>query len=327
MRVRFWATFILVLPVIGVSCCAQVTKVNTEDLMETALDMKKAAATADKLSPDGSKYCHWGIATLDASDLDSAVSRFLLSRGSQVVADDISASKMWHVSLVADDLINQLELRLQECNLGMRLNHDIYNVAVAGKPMLSKLQDAKNRFARQAFQQTQWQESSHAKLFFPSTTDAADERVGTPAAQANEILAVSRGVREAWESAGKVIIEADATKECLRFGPSDKRIEPVELDKLIERISRLPRSESYVHAADMWLVAMAAETPKLAVQYALEACAYSALWKKKAKKVADAAVDSDKRLRGAVARFSALALKQTEWEERVAQNQATIQEQ
>jgi hypothetical protein len=122
------------------------------------------------------------------------------------------------------------------------------------------------------------------------------------------------------------VIEADTTKECIRFGPSDKRIELVELNKLIDRVSRVSRSGSYIPAADMWLVAITAETPKLAVQNAISACGYYALWKKKAKKVADAALDSDQRLKAAVAKFDALALKQTEWEEQVFQKQAIIEE-
>jgi hypothetical protein len=77
----------------------------------------------------------------------------------------------------------------------------------------------------------------------------------------------------------------------------------------------------------MWLVAISANNQKLTTQFTLEACGYYALWKKKAKKVADAASDSDQRLKAAVTKFNALALKQTEWEERVFQNQATIQEQ
>jgi hypothetical protein len=325
VRVRFWVAFIPTILAICGQGLAQATKVNADDLMDTVLDMKKAAATADKLARDGSKYCHWGIAPLDATDLETAVSRFLLNRGSQVVPDDISASKMWHVSFVADDLINQLEIRLQECNLGMRLNRGIYDVAVAVKPVLSELQNAKYRFARQAFQQTEWQEWKYIKPLFPNRSYGANDGLGAPGAEASEILSASQGVRDAWENAGKVVIEADTTKECLRFGPSDKRIEPVELDKLIERVSRVSRSGSYIPAADMWLVAITAETPKVAVQNALAACGYYALWKKKAKKVADAASDSDQRLKAAVAKFDALALKQTEWEEQVFQKQAIIQ--
>jgi hypothetical protein len=326
VRVRFGVTFILAIFAIGVDCCAQISKVNAEDLMDSVLDMKKAAAIADKLTPDGSKYCHWGVASFDASDLDSVVSRLLLSHGS-VVPDEISASKMWRVSLVADDLIDQLEMRLQDCNLGMRLSPDIHSVAIAGKPVLSKLQDAKHRFARQAFQQTEWQEWSHAKLFFPSKPDTANNRLGAPAVGVNEILGASLEVRGAWEDASKVIIEATDTKECLTFGPSDKRIEAVELDKLIDRVSSVSPPGSYVPAADMWLVAITTETPRLAVQYALEACGYNALWKKKAKRVADAAVGSDHRLKAAVAKLNALALKQTEWEEQAFQKQTMIQEQ
>ena len=164
----FTGVFLLALTILmlGVQCLAQVTRVNADDLMDTVVDLKNAVATADKLASDGSKYCHWGVASLDATDLDSAVSRFLLNHGSQV-PDYISASKMWHVSFVADDLINQLETRLQECNLGMRLNRGIYDVAVAGKAVLSKLQDAKFRFARQPFQQTEWQEWKYIKPLFP----------------------------------------------------------------------------------------------------------------------------------------------------------------
>jgi hypothetical protein len=321
---RFLLTFIPTILAIDGLCPAQVTKVNTGDLMDTVMDMKKAAATADKFSPDGSKYCHWGVATLDASDLDSAVSRFLLSRGSQVVPDDISASKMWHVGLVADDLINQFEFRLQECNLGMRLNPDIHSVAVIGKPVLSKLQDAERRFAEQAFQQTEWQEWKYIKPLFPNRSYGASDGLGAPGAEASEILTASLAVREAWEAASRVVIEAETTKECVRFGPLHKD-EPVELNKLIDRLSSVPRSGSYILSSDIWLVTITTESPELAVQYALEACGPFALWKKKAKKVADAAVDSDHRLKAAVAKFNALALKQTEWEEQVFQKEGTIQ--
>ncbi len=321
--VKFWVTFIPAVLAIGCHCVAQVNKVNTEDLMDTVWDMKKAAATADKLSPDGSKYCHWGIATLDASDLDSAVSRFLLGHGS-VVPDDISASKMWHVSFVADDFINQLEMRLQLCNLGARLNRDIYNVAVAGKPMLSKLQSIKLRFAGQAYLQTVWQELNYTRLLAPRNPDSTDDGVGAPAVDANEVLGASLEVREAWENANTVATKAGATKECLQYGTSDKRIEPVELNKLVARVSH---SGSYIHAADMWVVANSVDVQKLTTQFALEACGYNALWKKKAKKVADAAADADQRLKAALARFNAIALKQTEWEEQVFQKQASIQEQ
>jgi hypothetical protein len=328
VSVRFLVKFILTCAVAvgGRPCPAQVTKLNTEDLMDTVWDMKKAAATADKLSPDGSKYCHWGTATLDASDLDLAVFRFLLNRGSQVVIDDISASMMWHVSLVADDLINQLEFRLQECNLGMRLNRGSHDIAVASKDVLSKLRDANFKFAGQAYLQTVWQEEgNHAKLLSPNKPDPTN--TGTPAVDTTQILGASREVREAWESANKVATEADATRQCLPFGPTDKRIEPVELDKLIERVSSLAPFGSYVPASEMWLVAISANNQKLTTQFTLEACGYYALWKKKAKKVADAASDSDQRLKAAVTKFNALALRQTEWEERVFQNQATIQEQ
>lgn len=316
----------LTLLAIGVQCRGQVVRVNASDLMDIVFDMKSAAVTADRIASDGSKYCPWGVAPLNASDLDRAVSRFLLNNGSRV-PDDISASKMWRVSFVADDLINQLESGLQDCNRGMRLNRSIYDVAVAGKPVLSKLQDAKFKFVRQAYQQTEWQEWNHVKLLFPSKSDGVSDGPGAPAVDANEILGVSLELREAWESASKVVIEADATKECLGYGPSDKRNEPIELNKLIDRVSHVSRSGAYIPAADMWLVAITAETQKLAVQYSLASCGYYAIWKKKAKRVTNEASDSQQRLKVALTKFDSLALRQTEWEERVFEKQALIQEQ
>jgi hypothetical protein len=324
----FTGIFLLTLTLlaIGVQCRGQVVRVNTSDLMDIVSDMKSAAVTADRIASDGSKYCHWGVAPLNASDFDSAVSRFLLNNGSRV-PDDISASKMWRLSFVADELINQLETGLHDCNRGMRLNRSIYDVAVAGKPVLSKLQDAKFKFVRQAYQQTDWQEWNHVKLLFPSKSDGARDGPGAPAVDVNEILGASLELRKAWESASKAVIQTDVTKECVKYGPSDKRNEPIELNKLIDRVSHTSPSGAYIRAADMWLVAITAEIQKLDVQHAHESCGYYAIWKKKAKKVADETNVSEQRLKAALTEFASLALRQTEWEERVFEKQALIQEQ
>jgi len=312
--------FLLTSTILALStrCHAQVTKLNTDDLMDIVFDMKKAASTADKFAADGSKYCHWGLVSLDASDLDLVVSRFLLNRGS-VVPADISASKMWHVDFIAGDLINQLEMGLQECNVGVRINSGARDVAVASKPVLLKFIDARQRFDRLAYEQTAWQERKRA---MPGD---GDENLRVPAVDASDILGASLEVREAWESANKAILKAATTKECSRFDSSGLAEEPVEMNKLIDRLSRLTRAGSYnLPAADMWLAAMTAENQKFTLLLPLEACAYYSLDKKKAAKVATESLDSYHRLRAALAKFNALALKQTEWEEQVVQKQTII---
>lgn len=264
---------------IGIQCHAQATKVNADDLMDIVVDMKRAAAAADKLASDGSKYCRWGSAALDASDLNFAVSRFLLNHGS-IVPEDISASKMWHVDSVAGDLINHLEMGLQECNIGVQVSRDARDVAVAGKPVLLRFIDARHRFARLAYEQTAWQERKHA---MPGD---ADGNLLVPAVDASELLGASLEVREAWESANKVILKAATTKECSHFDSSGLADEPVELNKVIDRLSRLTGTDSYIlPAADIWLVAITAEDQKFAVLIPLEACAVYSLDKKKAEKV------------------------------------------
>src|ERR1022692_4310827 len=104
---------VLITSTICIPCVAQATRINADDLMDSAFDMKKSAERADKLASDGSKYCGWGIASIDASDLSDAISRFLLSHGSSV-PETVLASKMWRVSFVAKDLTNQLEMGLEQ---------------------------------------------------------------------------------------------------------------------------------------------------------------------------------------------------------------------
>jgi hypothetical protein len=76
---------------------AQVSKVNSEDIMDAAFDMKKASERADKLASDMSKYCKWDAASFDTSDLDVAISRFLLDHGSHV-PETVLASKLRETS-------------------------------------------------------------------------------------------------------------------------------------------------------------------------------------------------------------------------------------
>jgi hypothetical protein len=304
---------------IGIQCRAQVARVDVDDLMDVVFDMKKAAITADKLSSDGVKYCGWGVAPLDASDLDLVISRSLLNHGS-IVPEEISASKMWRVSFVAEGLINQLEMGLQECALGVRLRDGARSVDVAARPVLVRFFDARFRFDRQAYQQTAWQETKHSK---PSETD---EGTGAPGVDANSILGVLREVREAWKAANDAVVEADSTKECAHGDSPTTPDEPVELDKLIDRLSRVSHSGNYIPAADMWLVAITTETQKLAVTVAIESCAYYAIGKKKAERAATESFHSYQRLRAALAKFDALALKQTEWEEQVFQIRTIIRE-
>ena len=87
----------LAISIISLQCAAQVSKVSSENIMDVVFDMKKASEAVDKLASDMSKYCRWGIASLDTSDLDVAISRFLLNHGSQV-PETVLASKMWRVS-------------------------------------------------------------------------------------------------------------------------------------------------------------------------------------------------------------------------------------
>jgi hypothetical protein len=309
-----------------VLCLAQDSRVDTDELMDIVFDLKKAAATADKVAADGHKYCHWGIPLLDVSDVDSAVSRFLLNHGSRV-PDDILASNLWRFSGVAEDLVNQFEAGWQDCNRGAVLSRNISDVADSGRAVLSKLEDTKFEFDGQAYLQTTRQEWKYLRPLF-DRFPGADDRLGAPGADAHEVLGAARELREAWDGASKAVIEAAATKDCQRYDGSGQTEEPRDLDKLIGRLSSTSGSRSYVPASDIWFV-VAITTPEqtLNVQHALTSCNYYAIWRKKAKKVADRASDAEHRLKVAAAKLEALAFKQTEWEEQLFQQKGSIREQ
>jgi hypothetical protein len=139
MNMTFRTTVVAIaVSIASLQCAAQVSKVTSEDLMDAAFDMKKASEAADKLASDGSKYCRWGIASLDTSDLEVAISRFLLNHGSHV-SENVSASKMWRVSFVAGDIINHLAMGASECDLKLRYSDDARSVALAASSALLKL--------------------------------------------------------------------------------------------------------------------------------------------------------------------------------------------
>src|SRR5271170_4549876 len=111
MTIRFTVTLALFSLGFGATAqdVAHVREVSADEIMDAALDMRRAAEQADKLGADGAKYCNWSVASLDASDLDAAISRFLLNHGSRV-PETIPASKVWRVSFVAGDMVHQLAM-------------------------------------------------------------------------------------------------------------------------------------------------------------------------------------------------------------------------
>lgn len=305
---------------IGRECAAQATKVNTDEAMDGVFEIRKAAEAADKLAPEGARYCKWGRVSSDTSTLDAAISRFLLNHESRV-PEEFRASKMWRVGFVAEDLANQLEMGLQLCNARLRSSDGARSLAAAAKPVLLKLLDATQKFEVIAYQQTVWQSRNNEK---PENIQRA---FGGTRVDTGEITTALREVGEAWDVARKVIADADAAKECYHDSSPTEPMELKELAKLLDYTTRAPRSANYTPAANVWLVAIEADTTELEISTTLESCTYFSGEKKKAERLASEALGAYHRLKAAITKVDLLALQQTEWEELMTQNQIVTHEQ
>ena len=312
---------VIVLLMISVPCVAEVHKVSSDDIMDAALDMKRAAELADKLAPDGARYCRWGISSLDASDLEVAISRFLLNHGTRV-PDYVPASNMWHVSSVVDNMVHQLAMGMTQCDLDLRFSGNARSVAVSSSSILNKMTTAREKFDLLAYQQTQWQEESNSR----SQSEAYNHSFSdTGQVMSSKVLSAARGLEQAVEVAAKVTNVVAKTKGCRHtdVGPP----EVVYLTKLLDYLEHAPHLPGYVPASNMWGVRYEALTAQLVILTTLESCTYYASEKKQARNEATEALQAYHELTATIATFDSLALQQTEWEEQNAQRQAAIQEQ
>lgn len=289
--------------------------------MDAALDMKRAAELADKLAPDGTKYCKWGISYIDASDLDVAISRFLLNHGTRV-PDYVPASKMWHVSFVVNDIVHQLAVGATQCDVDVRFSDNARSVSVSASSILSKLMLARGKFDQLAYQQTQWQEESNSQ----NQSEAYNRNLpDTGQVAPSKVLGAARDLEQAAEGAAKVTNEAAKAKGCRH---TDLKAPEVNyLAKLLDYLEHTPHLPNYVPALSMWGARYEVLDAQLVIFTTMESCTYYAIEKKQARNMATEALQAYHQLTAAIATFDSLALRQTEWEEQNAEKQPAIQEQ
>jgi hypothetical protein len=308
----------LAISIISLQCAAQVSKVSSEDIMSNAASMKKASEAVDKLASDMSKYCKWDTPSIDTSDLDVAISRFLLNHGSQV-PETVLASKMWLVSFVAGDIIHHLAASSSQCDLGRRYRNDA-RMSEAASSVLMRLFLARSKFNELAYQQTRWQEQESGNV------EQNESSLNSHATKVDpdEILSAAREMKEAAEASVKVAAEAETTAVCFH-SDSKVALDLTNLDKLVDMARTHP---SYIRAANMWgVTVMEASAAQLDLINALTVCSVYAVEKNKAMNEVSESLRAYTRLASATAAFAVLALQQTEWEEQAAQKQRAIQEQ
>ena len=284
------------------------------NVMDTVLDMKRASEGADKLESDGAKYCGWNKPSLDTSDLDLAISRFLLNHGSHV-PEDFKASKMWRVSFVTADMIHQFAVGVAECELNLRYSNDARSVAIAGMSILTRFTLARSKFTYLAAQQTLWQEKKGIER---GDIERSGER-RTSKVVSGEIVRATWEIKDATDSVDKVTTLANSAKECLHDGSPSEATDLTNLNQLVDRVA-----SGSLLAGNMWAVAREEEVVQLGVLLTLGNCSVNAGEKKKARNIATQSFQAYRRLTKAIAAFDALALQQTESEEQAAGQQPPV---
>ena len=278
--------------------------------MDAALDMRRAAQLVDKITPDGTRYCQWSMSSLDASDLDLAISRFLLNHASRV-PDNIPASKMWHVSLILGDIIHQFSVAAAECLANIRYSDDARRVWASASPIIERLITARDEFDHLAYEQTLWEEAS------TSLGEADNYNRPLPDTGQVEPRKFQKAVRElksASEAAHKVSADSSRTKGCVRSQTGWP--EQPYLNKLIDYFDHTPSMPGYVPAGNMWGASPEGLAAQFDIFITVEACLPYSGEKRQARKRAGEALRAYHRLTEALAEFDSLALQQTEWEER-----------
>ena len=317
---------VALLIIISVTCAAQqIQKIDSENIMDAAMDMKRAVVLADNLNPDGAKYCNWGLNMFDVSGLDKGISGYLLNHGSKI-PDNIAASKMWRVGYIVVGLVNQLMMGTMQCRLRSPVSSDARIIYSSASSVLQRLLQAQDKFERLAYQQTGWEEqrSSQDKSevynkALPDTGQVAPAK----------FLRAIRDVQEAAEAAAKVTSEAQKTKGC----SLDSGAKAPELDFLsrlvsdlggLERTSRLP---GYVPAGHMWEANFDATAAQLDIAITSEVCTPYPGQNRGASNMSSEALQAYHRLRAANATLYSQAIQQTEWEEQNIEKRPAVTEQ
>lgn len=175
--------------------------------------MKKAAQRADELQADGAKYCGWGKARIDASDLDAAISRHLLNHGT-LVPDHIFASKMWRVSFIAADLIHQLDVGGAQCAVLLRHSSEAHSLFGEYVSVAGSSRNLTFNFDQLAARQTLWEEEANVGSLREGQRSAPE----TLKVQLRSVLVAAREMREAAEAADNAIQESRRVSECIPAG-------------------------------------------------------------------------------------------------------------
>jgi hypothetical protein len=301
----------------GVNCIAQGRKVSPEQILDAAMQLKRAVESADRIEPDGVKYCKWQGQTLKSSDLSDTISRFLLSHSSQV-PESIPASKMWRVSFMADDIMHQLYVGESQCSMQIRYTSEARSTHRALLARIEETANATVQFKTLAYRQTKWMEQT--KVGSPSdllTEQDRDTSLGMPHISADELLVALHELRDATDIAQSVTAKAEATDGCMHFGGAPDS-NPSYVVKLIDYLVQAPQGKTHIPASNIWSVARDGDTEQLGISLTMSACLPFIVEKKKARKPADEAFDAYVRLSKANAQVKILALRQTEWEEQTS---------
>ena len=285
----------------------------SDDIARAALEMKKAAEAADRLEPNGEQVCNWAAPVATSSDMEQAIARYLVAPSSSI-PENIRASRLWRVSLVASDITNRLRVRVSECATILRYEGNTRSTYVKASEALAALESAQEKFDNLAFEKTLQQEEVTA------SNQRAAEAGGQPpriiGGVASDALTAAEETKRAAEFAGNVTDQAAANGGCTKFTVGAKRSGSLpNLSALIDGLTHKSQPPSHALGVEMWLATRDAKAEQIRVFMAMEACAVDVGEKKGSRNLAAKSLEAYSRLTKATAALQLLALRETELEE------------
>src|ERR1700676_215326 len=136
---------------------AQIEQVSSEDILQAALKLEKAAESSDAFNDDAVRYCQCSKAKTAVHDLQKVISDNLAQPKSPI-HKSILASSIWRVADVADVMEFGVGLDLTSCTHYFNSDYRAQKTAMLGLGAYSDLSAAKVGLQKLALQQTMWQE-------------------------------------------------------------------------------------------------------------------------------------------------------------------------
>lgn len=318
MKLRNAITYSCTFLVLTCVCLSQSQPPTSVDIVDAAMRIRGIAQQAQKLTPNGIKYCRWSDGDVKIVDLDNAVSEFLL-KANRIVPERIDPSKIWRVSFVATEMENELSVGVLKCALVEHHDKDAHHQFDETTAIHDQLLRARLKFADLAVNAT----LSFEEHNWPRLRDAAIDDARVRSLRESTIEA-ARDLSATLRDVEQLDHKAASANGCLTSDQPAGKLDANQFEDLF-RASQSP--EKYVPATAVWTAFTQLEDARLRLFVNLLACSRGSTEKKKVRDLESETLAKYADVRRLSGRLATLGLAQTEWEEQQSAENVGLREQ